>query len=289
MKNNLPILSNSGVTNYKSSLPHQFLNLIGVYFRMGRFLLFMTLLAHWSGCIQFLVAKLQGWPEDSQWVFNGADEAPFFEAYTLALFQALCNTITIGYGRFTQQNLVESWLLCVSAVTGATMYALYIGNAANIIGNLDVTRRAYRNLWKQLEEYMAYRELPRALRAKVADYYEHRFGGHMFDVEQIFKELSEPLKQMLLAYEYRDFIRNVPFFNHGDPNFVKVLSSYFTYEFYQPGDVMVKQGAIGDRMYYLQKGVVELYFESTDVDDERRPPYTSCLGAGSYFGGGEID
>lgn len=50
--------------------------------------------------------------------------------------------------------------------------------------------------FKQVEEYMAYRKLPRALRQRIADYYEHRYQGKMFDEAQILQELSECLREV---------------------------------------------------------------------------------------------
>jgi len=43
---------------------------------------------------------------------------------------------------------------------------------------------------------MSYRKLPRNLRQRIADYYEHRFHGKMFDERNILGELNECLKEV---------------------------------------------------------------------------------------------
>lgn len=43
---------------------------------------------------------------------------------------------------------------------------------------------------------MAYRKLPRALRQRIANYYEHRYQGKMFDEAQILNEFSECLREV---------------------------------------------------------------------------------------------
>lgn len=48
--------------------------------------------------------------------------------------------------------------------------------------------------FKQVEEYMAYRKLPRVLRQKIANYYEHRYQGKMYNENVILEELSECLR-----------------------------------------------------------------------------------------------
>ena len=49
---------------------------------------------------------------------------------------------------------------------------------------------------KQVEEYMAYRKLPRDMRQKIAEYFEHRYQGKFFDEEAILGELSEKLREV---------------------------------------------------------------------------------------------
>lgn len=52
---------------------------------------------------------------------------------------------------------------------------------------------------KQVEEYMAYRKLPREMRSRITEYFEHRFQGKFFDEDQILGELSEKLKEVSLC------------------------------------------------------------------------------------------
>ena len=49
---------------------------------------------------------------------------------------------------------------------------------------------------KQVEEYMAYRKLPRDMRSRITEYFEHRYQGKFFDEEEILGELSEKLKEV---------------------------------------------------------------------------------------------
>lgn len=49
---------------------------------------------------------------------------------------------------------------------------------------------------KQIEEYMAYKKLPRPLRQRIVSYYEHRFRGKFFDEDEILVELSDCLRDV---------------------------------------------------------------------------------------------
>ena len=43
---------------------------------------------------------------------------------------------------------------------------------------------------------MVYRKLPRKLRQKISEYYEHRYQGKMFDEDNILDELNACLRQV---------------------------------------------------------------------------------------------
>lgn len=47
---------------------------------------------------------------------------------------------------------------------------------------------------------MAYRKLPRQLRAKISDFYEHRFQGKIFDEDAILGELNDPLREVSVLF-----------------------------------------------------------------------------------------
>lgn len=43
---------------------------------------------------------------------------------------------------------------------------------------------------------MSYRKLPQLLRQRVTSYYNHRFGGKMFNEQMILAELSDTLRKV---------------------------------------------------------------------------------------------
>lgn len=43
---------------------------------------------------------------------------------------------------------------------------------------------------------MAYRKLPREMRQRITEYFEHRYQGKFFDEEAILGELSEKLREV---------------------------------------------------------------------------------------------
>ena len=78
-------------------------------------------------------------------------------------------------------------------------------------------------------------------------------------------------------YNCRNLISSVPFFRDAHPTFVADVVTKLKQEIYQPGDVIVKEGSTGKRMYFLHDGNVEIFNKNLTV--------VATLGDGSYFGG----
>ncbi|XP_073953689.1 hyperpolarization activated cyclic nucleotide gated potassium channel Ih isoform X5 [Choristoneura fumiferana] len=257
-------------------LASQFLNMASVFMRIFNLICMMLLIGHWSGCLQFLVPMLQGFPANSWVAINELQEAFWLEQYSWALFKAMSHMLCIGYGRFPPQSLTDMWLTMLSMISGATCYALFLGHATNLIQSLDSSRRQYREKVKQVEEYMAYRKLPREMRQRITEYFEHRYQGKFFDEELILGELSEKLREDVINYNCRSLVASVPFFANADSNFVSDVVTKLRYEVFQPGDIIIKEGTIGNKMYFIQEGIVDIVMANGEV--------ATSLSDGSYFG-----
>ena len=53
---------------------------------------------------------------------------------------------------------------------------------------------------------MAYRKLPRDMRSKISEYFEHRYQGKFFDEEAILGELSEKLREVIKKVFAKSYI-----------------------------------------------------------------------------------
>ncbi|XP_033749800.1 potassium/sodium hyperpolarization-activated cyclic nucleotide-gated channel 3-like isoform X2 [Pecten maximus] len=254
----------------------EFLAFAGKFMRIFNLLCLMFLLGHWNGCLQFLIPMLQDYPDDCWVSIEGLKKAHWAEQYTWALFKALSHMLCIGYGRFPPQNMTDTWLTILSMLSGATCYALFLGHTTTIIQSFDTSRRLYNEKFKQVEEYMIYRKLPRRLRQKISEYYEHRYQGKMFDEENILCELNECLRQDIINHNCRALVKSVPFFANADPQFVSEVISKLIFEVYQPGDYIIREGTMGTKMYFISEGIVDII----TIDNE----VATSLSDGSYFG-----
>ncbi|VDN96711.1 unnamed protein product [Rodentolepis nana] len=254
----------------------KFMNIAGKFIGILKLILLMLMLGHWNACLQFFIPSLMDFPIDSWVVKCRLQNSHWFEQYTWALFKALSHMLCIGYGRFPPNGLVEAWMTAISMMAGATCYALVVGHVAALIQSFDVSKRRYRDKMKQVEEYMSYRKLPRELRNKIVDFYEHRYNGKFFNETEILQEVSECLRDQIVNHTCKSLVAAVPFFKDEDENFVLDVLHRLKFEVFRPDDIIIKYGTFGTKMYFIREGTVEILIPDGTV--------LNTLSDGAYFG-----
>ncbi|XP_016146617.1 potassium/sodium hyperpolarization-activated cyclic nucleotide-gated channel 2-like [Sinocyclocheilus grahami] len=254
---------------------HMTYDLASAVVRIVNLIGMMLLLCHWNGCMQFMVPMLQDFPSNCWVSKNNMVNSTWDVQYSYALFMAMSHMLCIGYGAQAPEGATDVWLTMMSMIVGATCYAMFLGNATNLIQSLDASHRQYQEKYKQVEQYMSFHKLPADMRQRIHDYYEHRFQGKMFDEENILEELSDPLKEEIVNYNCRGLMANMPLFANADPHFVTVLLTKLRFEVFQPGDIIIREGTLGRKMYFIQHGCVSVITHDNKV---------KTLNDGCYFG-----
>ncbi|CAK6444167.1 unnamed protein product [Pipistrellus nathusii] len=254
---------------------HMTYDLASAVVRIFNLIGMMLLLCHWDGCLQFLVPLLQDFPSDCWVSLNKMVNDSWGKQYSYALFKAMSHMLCIGYGAQAPVSMSDLWITMLSMIVGATCYAMFVGHATALIQSLDSSRRQYQEKYKQVEQYMSFHKLPADMRQKIHDYYEHRYQGKIFDEENILNELNDPLREEIVNFNCRKLVATMPLFANADPNFVTAMLSKLRFEVFQPGDYIIREGAVGKKMYFIQHGVAGVITKSSKE---------MKLTDGSYFG-----
>ncbi|XP_075259017.1 potassium/sodium hyperpolarization-activated cyclic nucleotide-gated channel 3-like isoform X2 [Convolutriloba macropyga] len=254
----------------------EILNLASIAVRVLNVIFTMLLIGHWNGCFMFLFPRLAQFPDDCWVSRENITTVSWQQQYSWSLFRAMSHMLGIGYGQRAPANMMDLWLVMVSMLSGATCYALFIGQATNIIQQLNSSRRQYSEKMKQIEQYMTHRKLPPDLQVRVHQYYEYKYKGKMFNEQDILDELNDCLREEVLNYNCRDLVRVVPFFKGADPLFVSAVVAKLKFEVYQPGDYVITEGSIGTKMYFIQTGTLDVITREGSV--------VAQLTDGAYFG-----
>jgi hyperpolarization activated cyclic nucleotide-gated potassium channel 2 len=87
---------------------------------LSRLLISLMVLAHWVGCINFMIVRLYGYPEDSWVVFADLEHAQIDVQYSWCFYRALSLMIQVGYD---VPSIVNT--SCVSRTPWCTVSRVY--------------------------------------------------------------------------------------------------------------------------------------------------------------------
>lgn len=167
-------------------------------FKIISFAIVLLIWCHISACLQFLIPSLiEGYPFRDSWIVlrNLHDDSnDLFRQYSYSFFRALSHMLCIGYGQFPPQCMSDMFTILSSMLTGAVLFAIFIGVASSMYHSMDCSKRLYKEKYNSVKQYMHFRKLPLRLRRRITDYYENRYQGKMFNEKTVLAELNPILR-----------------------------------------------------------------------------------------------
>lgn len=236
-------------------------------FRLGYFLLLMALATHILACGWIL---LDGIPH--------SDDSEHTTVYIKALYYTVTTVATVGYGDIVPINNIQRVYAMALMMIGVASYSFVIGNLASFLANRDIVRANYLKKLEQVTAFLRYRAIAPELRQKVFSYYSHLWESRMGQDEAlILGDLPESLREELALAMRRDLIQKVPFFRDADEDLLRDIVMALRPIVYIPGSYVIREGEVGDCMYIISSGAVEV------VSQDGRRVFT-VLPEGSFVG-----
>jgi voltage-gated potassium channel len=185
---------------------------------------------------------------------------------------------TVGYGDIVAHTIMERWYSIGVMILGVGTFGYIIGNIATILANIDRIGSAHRAKLDQIRTHMRYHSFPRPLQQRVEEYYHYMFDHRLgYDDESFMKELPTSLRAEVCVFLHRDILRKVPFLQNAEPKVMERLAFRLKPSLFRPNDIIFRRGDSGDRMYFINRGCVEI-LSSDDVS------IVASLQEGSFFG-----
>jgi voltage-gated potassium channel len=121
------------------------------------------------------------------------------------------------------------------------------------------------------------RRVPRDLQARVREYYNYLWESRMGDQSEMLEDLPTPLHVEIALHLNRNILRRVPLFERASETFLRELVLHFVPVVCVPGQIVVRRGEMGHRIYFINRGRVEVW---SNDDSE----VIAFLGDGDFFG-----
>lgn len=219
--------------------------------RLGLFFYFMAIGVHFISC---------GWIE-LRVINEGAD---MLKEYIKAFYWTTTTVTTIGYGDITpdRERIYEVIYTIAIQVMGAGAYGYIIGNIASLLANIDVAKVHHRERVDRVNTFMRSKKFPLHLQERVNNYYDYLWATREgYDDAAILNELPESFKYEFSMLLNKNILEKVPMFVGADPNLLKEIVLCLKPCVFTPGDAICSFGEIGDKMFFINRGTVEVVSE----------------------------
>ncbi len=246
-----------------SRLRHQQIINPGII-RLSVFFFWIFLIAHWIASLWIYVARIEL-----------LDTIP---RYLDAIYWCITTITTVGYGDISPVTDLQKILTMAAMIVGVGVYGYVIGNVASLISNIDITRARYLKQLEDINSFLTYKSVSKRVRQKVNDYYHYIWDNRIAqEGYEILRNLPPSIRTELSLEINKKLIQKVPFFKNTDKAFISDVISQLEQQIFLPGDIIFKQGDIGNCIYFISSGTVNVL-----ADDNTT--VLATLKEGDYFG-----
>eukprot|EP00854_Cymbomonas_tetramitiformis_P017656 gene17656-21037_t len=262
--------------------------------RLCLLLIGILMLAHWIGCIWWLVAKIQLARDSDVEYFTGEpwskvlglDEASGYTQWTVSMYWALSVLTTVEaevligtLGYVAPSTDTERIVAMFFQLVGAVSAGALIGNVVGIVAQWDIVASRYRDKMHEINQFMQFHRVPKDLRMRVRNNsaFQHDLTNGASQSLKVLKDLPLPLQRELQLQLLGPILKKVDFFRKVNSSFLKEVCMILVQEIFLPGDMVVVCGDLANEMYFISRGQLQV------ASGDGKVLY-KVLSSGDYFG-----
>ena len=237
--------------------------------------LILTLLTAWHfiACCYWSISLAQGFclgeEDDSfavgfkncleEWTpYTGLKKRPLQEQYTQAFFWAVQVSTGIGRDIIPRTNGQVAFTILV-IVFGMLMYASIIGAISSAVSVLDATGIQRSERLGRIKTYLLKLGVKKQLQLEIMNYYSYILSTntHHYDTTEL-HDLPTILRIKLELALKQETVNCIPLFRNLHAACILSVVHHLTSGIALPTEVLYSAGALGDRMYAVEKGSISL-------------------------------
>jgi hypothetical protein len=224
-------------------------------------LIYFTL--HWHACFHWLMPDIMNahlhTPKTHSWVTGYKIWGkPVWIQYIHSYLRSISNLLTLDGGDYIPREPEEILCTCIGICLSVSLFGYFISSFSTILSELNIAEEKYGQMLDLVEEYLTFQNVPEKYRQRVLLYFEKKFCKHIFSDAVLLATLSPSLRTELICQNCRGLVEKVSLFKNLPPGVIVNIAKCLKYEVFVPGDVLIIPFTVGDCMYFIQDGEVEI-------------------------------
>ncbi|XP_022094111.1 uncharacterized protein LOC110981133 isoform X3 [Acanthaster planci] len=257
------------------------LNINMLLVRLTKFFGQLLIVIHFFACLWYFFACPLGTCHEGTWAdaeMYTEESAHWLTRYGDSFYWCVATLTSTGYGDFHALSPMEMIFASLVMVIGQLLFGSILGNIASTLANEESGRVAYEQRLSAVKVQMKDMRLNSKLRNRVVSYFDYLWMRNKgVDQHTLFKDAPFCLQTEIGLAVYEKSLKKVPLFEDSEPSFFRSLSLMLRPVLFMPNDYIVRQGDVGDEMYFIHRGTVEM------MDENHQSQVDRVLGPGEFF------
>ena len=203
------------------------------------------------------------------------------ERYLRAFNWALPTLVVVVIGDVVPITTGETLYAFLLMVLGVTINATIVGNVANLVANLETDESEFVKKADDIKHFMHMHHVDARLVDRVEKFMSYLWTAHGGATNEqqwgFIAELPHTLQMAVSDHTRLKYVKDCPFFDFCSSEILKALAMCLNPMVFSRGDVLVQFNDMGQEMYFLEKGAVEV------VSGDGKTTFAT-LHQGSFFG-----
>jgi len=220
--------------------------------RLLQLALYVLVLGHLLGCLWWSIAETDSTFGPSTALRNDAVGLQ----YTLSLYWGLSALTGLG-SSLGPTTVGEGFLAVCCTLIGTFVFAYIVGEVFYVLKSLNLVADRHINIQTEVEAYVANRKIPYNTAQKMRRYCSAQIAEtNGVNEQDILDMLPGSIRTEVSSYMARDLLQNTPILSTMPCNFQDSITTQLRPEVFAKGDVIVREGDIGEKMYFIRSGSV---------------------------------
>ncbi|MBF0161881.1 MAG: cyclic nucleotide-binding domain-containing protein [Magnetococcales bacterium] len=218
---------------------------MGPFARASLVIYWLTLTINTVACVWVVL-----YPSD-----GSMDNLSFFNR---ALYWSVTTLSSTGYGDITPTDNAGRILAATVMLLGVLFNGFIIASLSSIVIQANAYRLKQQEKLVNLASFFNQFKVPQDLQNAIFSYYAHSATEKAVNSKEIIDSLPEDFQKKVLHRINMHMIEQVPLFKGTSPECLSAFAHVLISEIFNPGQDIIEYGTIGQEMFFLQHGIVEV-------------------------------